>query len=127
VRLALLLLVVGCTDDPVVVVRTPEGDVRARYHVEVARTAAARMQGLRGIDGLAKDDGLWIEFPVDDEVCIVNSGVSFAIDAVFVRSERVVAVETFEPEEAEPRCFIGSEVLEVSAGSPIQVGDSATH
>lgn len=102
-----------------------DGAVRERYHVTVATTATERMTGLRGVDSLADDEGLWMEFPVEDELCIVNSGVSFAIDAVFVRSERVVAVETFAADEPDARCFIASEVLEVNAGSPIVVGDEA--
>lgn len=122
----LLVLAFGCTSDPRVVVVAPDGTERARYHVEVASTAAERMQGLRGMESLAANEGLWIQFPTEDELCIVNSGVPFAIDAVFVRSERVVAVETFAAEEPTPRCFIASEVLELNADSPVQIGDFAT-
>lgn len=120
------MVLVGCATDPQVVVRTPEGELRARYHVEIARTAVERMTGLRGTEALADDEGLWIEFPVEDELCIVNSGVAFNIDAIWVRSGRVVAVETFAADDPDARCFIGSEVLEVAAGSPVQIGDAAT-
>lgn len=123
---SLALVLAACTGDPSVAVRTAEGELRVRYHVEVARTATERMTGLRGFEGLADDEGLWIEFPVEDELCIVSSGVSFAIDAAWVRGGRVVAVETFAADEADPRCFIASEVLEVAAGSPIEIGDSAS-
>ena len=125
-RAAVLLLLLGCANDPVVVVRSPEGVRRARYHVEVARTSSERMAGLRGVDSLAADEGLWIEFPVEDELCIVNSGVSFGIDVAWVRAGRVVAVESFGADEPDPQCFIASEVLEVAAGSPVQIGDSAS-
>ncbi|HJK91532.1 MAG TPA: DUF192 domain-containing protein [Polyangiaceae bacterium LLY-WYZ-15_(1-7)] len=121
---------VACGEDPRAVVEGPDGARRLLVHVQVARTAAERVQGLRGAESLAEDAGLWIAFPGEDEVCIVNEGVGFPIDALFVRADAVVeAVEAAIPAgDATPRCHRAEAVLEVAAGvaAAVRPGDRAT-
>lgn len=86
---------------------------------EVADTEAARAAGLTGRAPLDDDEGLLLDFPVTDEICIVNEGVSFSIDAIYIGpDDRVSAVEREIPRgDPTPRCIDGTQrVLEVAAG-----------
>lgn len=96
---------------------------------EVADTEAARAQGLAGRAPLEADEGLLLDFPVADEICIVNAGVGFAIDAIYVApSDEVVAIERDIPaDDPTPRCVEDTKrVLEVSAGvsAAIELGSA---
>ena len=135
VRTTVLLLSVavalGCTD-PSPSVSIERGDQTlepiAQFRVDVARTAAERAAGLRGAEPLCDDCGLWIEFPLTTEACIVNDGVSFALDVVYVtEAGSVVAVERDVPAaDATARCHSDvRSILEVSAGaaSVVAIGD----
>ncbi|MEM1417807.1 MAG: DUF192 domain-containing protein [Myxococcota bacterium] len=107
----------GCGDDPRVVLRCP-GAAPRTVHVEVARTAEARRRGLMGRSGLAPGTGLLLAFPTEDEVCVRNAGVPFAIDALFAReSGELSAVHRFGPDEDVARCALARTVLEVAAGA----------
>jgi uncharacterized membrane protein (UPF0127 family) len=60
----------------------------------VLTTAADRARGLIGRDELSDREALWLEWPTDVEACIHNSGVTFAIDVLFVDSAgAIVAIE----------------------------------
>ena len=94
--------------------------------VEVASSEAARRDGLRGYDSLAADGGLLLSFPGASEVCIVNDGVAFAIDAVFAEGGVVTATElAIDAGDGTPRCHRADAVLEVNVGAAaqVQVGD----
>ncbi|MEM9073343.1 MAG: DUF192 domain-containing protein [Myxococcota bacterium] len=114
--------VLGCGGSVVAEVSDPiAGEAVLRVDVDVASTAAERMRGLRGRDALPRDRGLWIEFPVEDELCIVNEGVPFAIDAIWIAGEVVQEVRTFAANDGVPHCARGSDVLEVNAGAASEV------
>lgn len=116
----------GCQDGaPVARIDSPEGEERLTVRVELAVTAEERMRGLRDRNSLPEDQGLLLVFPVTGEVCVVNDGVPFAIDAVFVDAEGVVtAVERAIPaDDPTPRCHpLTRRVLELAAGVAATVG-----
>lgn len=117
---------VACESGAAAVVER-DGARVAEFAVDVAETADARREGLRGYDSLAPGVGLWIAFPVEDEVCITNEGVGFAIDAVYVAGGAVTAIESFGAGEAALRCARADAVLEVAGGEAgaIVIGDDA--
>ena len=87
--------------------------------VEVARTEADRRRGLRGHASLALGQGLVLEAPIEDELCIDNGGVEFAIDAAFAdEAGLVVAIEReVGAGDASVRCHRPARfILEVGAG-----------
>ena len=90
----------------------------------VVTTASALREGLRGYPELDLGQGLLLRFPVEDTVCITNSGVAFSIEAVYVStSGRVIAVEAFDAGEVAPRCHGRTAmVLELRPG---QLGERA--
>jgi len=103
----------------------------ASFCVEVARTEAERTRGLRGRAPLGPDEGLLLAFPVEDEICVVNDGVGFALDVAYASGEgTVVAIEREVPaDDGTPRCHGSTrDVLEVPAGalSAAAVGDRMT-
>lgn len=133
-RLAVLLLVAACGNDSesdeTVAVRVTGSDGAEHLAVEaaVAESEAARREGLAGYDELDDDRGLLIVLPVEGEVCITNSGVGFAIDAVFAADDgTVVAVERNVPMgDVTLRCHVSTRrILEVAAGvaSSVDAGD----
>lgn len=127
-RVALALWLAACGADPIARVQAPDGEPRLRVHVQVARTAAERRQGLRGRASLGDDEGLWIAFPVEGEVCLVNDGVPFGVDALFVdAASTVTAVASLAPDQATPVCGLARDVLELAAGraASVEVGDRA--
>ena len=117
------MALLGCGDDPRVAI-TRGSDVVLEVHVEVARDEDARREGLRGRD-LGDDEGLWMIFPAASEVCLVNDGVDFDVDAVFVVEGRVGSVATLHANDPTPNCSTASEVLEVRSGvaSDVRSGD----
>lgn len=121
--LALALVSTGCCD--ALVVQTSEGELT--LCVEVAETETARIEGLRGRDPLGPGEALHLPFPVEGEVCVVNDGVSFAIDALYADPDgAVVAVERGIPAgDATGRCHRAQHVVETAAGEldAVDVGD----
>lgn len=103
------------------------GEVVLDVRVDVARDEDERREGLRG-RVLAADEGLWIDFPAESEVCLVNDGVAFDVDALFVRDGRVAALRTLAAGDATPVCGEASDVLEVRGGEAreVSIGDLAT-
>lgn len=87
---------------------------------EVADTEAARRDGLRGRDPLAPDEGLLLAFSVEDELCIVNDGVAFPIDAAWANADGVVIAIERDVPAGDPtvRCHGPARyVLETAAGA----------
>ncbi len=121
-RRALLLLAAaatGCACPGGEEVRV-SGATELTFCARVADTEAERREGLRGQPPLAAGEALLLPFAVEDEICIVNDGVSFPIDVLYAASDgRVVAIERGVPAgDATPRCVGGvRSVLEVAAGA----------
>lgn len=98
------------------------------FCAEVASTEAERAQGLRGRDPLGPGEALLLEFSVEDEICIVNDGVSFAIDAAYADADGVVVAleRAIAAGDPTPRCHARTQrVLETAAGEleAAEVGD----
>ncbi len=130
--LTLLLVVFGvaCGDAGAVVriESATTGEALLVADADRAVTADERMRGLRGRAALAAGEGLLIEIPIATEVCIVNDGVAFAIDAIYAsEAGEVIAIEReIAAGDGTPRCVAETRrVLEVSAGaaSSVRVGD----
>src|SRR5690606_37801038 len=95
---------------------------------DIATTELERRQGLAGRTELPPDRGLLLHFPLTGEVCIVNTGVVFDIDAIYADElGTIVAIERGIPaQNSSPRCVEGvRNVLEVNAGvaDPFAAGD----
>lgn len=115
---ALILLLGGCADDVVAIGEPVALSVRVRR----AETAAERMEGLRG-KTLAPGEGLLLVFPVEDELCITNAGVTQPIDAVFIGEELAVThVErAVAADDGTLRCARARWILEVRADAAASV------
>ncbi|MCA9609483.1 MAG: DUF192 domain-containing protein [Myxococcales bacterium] len=90
------------------------------FCARVAETEAERMTGLRGAAPLGPDEALLLPFPVEDELCIVNDGVSFPIDVAWADATgAVIAIErAFPANDGTPRCHgPARDVLETAAGA----------
>ena len=87
--------------------------------VDLATTAAERLQGLRGHAPLGPGEGLLMRFPVEGEVCLVNDGVSFDVDAVLFDGERrVTHIVRLEADDGAAQCAGPAiHVLEVAGGA----------
>lgn len=108
------LLATGCCD--ALVVQTGEGELS--LCAEVAETETARIEGLRGREPLGPQEALHLPFPVEGNVCIVNDGVSFSIDALYADPDGfIVAIERGIPAgDPTPRCHEAQHVVETAAG-----------
>ncbi len=123
-----LACLVGCGDGYAAHVFR-DSELLATFDVELADTAAARAQGLRGAPPLQPHQGLVLIFPrALDDVCLDNRDVRFAIDAVIAGDDGLVhAVATLEPNDPQPRCHDRVRwILEVAAGAAaaIRPGDT---
>lgn len=115
---------VGCADshdsplEPVTLLAA-SGQRIAEFAVTVAVTAEMRRQGLGALEPLSPGTGLLLTFPVTGEVCVVNAGIPYAIDALYLDPDgTVITIQRSIPalDEA-PRCATGvRSVLEVLAG-----------
>lgn len=134
VVLLVMTAVAGCGNDAAsderVAVRVASSDGTEHLSVDaiVAESEAERREGLTRYDELEDDHGLLIVLPVEGEVCITNSGVGFAIDAVFAADDgTVVAVERNVPMgDVTLRCHMSTRrILEVAAGvaGSVDAGD----
>lgn len=96
---------------------------------ELALTEDERRRGLRGHAPLAPGEALLIELPFElDGICVVNDGVDFDIDAVFVRADYIVtATERVIPAgDASVRCHDRTRwIVETAAGQArdVEPGD----
>jgi uncharacterized membrane protein (UPF0127 family) len=108
--------------------RPDSGALVLEARAEVARTEAERRRGLRGHVPLAPGEALLIELSLElDDICVVNNGVSFEIDAVFARADgTVVAVERAIPAgDASARCHDQTRwIVETAAGQARSVWPS---
>lgn len=117
--LALALASTSCTDELRAEIVSASGVAVLSVTIERATTARARQTGLRGHAPLDAHQGLLIELPVPTEVCIVNDGVRFPIDAVYLDdADAVIAVaRDIAAGDATPRCQDAvARVLELAAG-----------
>ncbi len=126
----LAAIVTGCACPGGVELRVESsgGDPKASFCATIARSEAARMQGLRGHAPLAPGEGLLLAFSIEDELCIVNDGVTFPIDVLYANAAgTVIALEPdFPAGDGSPRCHGPAQfVLEVAAGglSGVREGD----
>ena len=122
-----LLVCVACDGTRFVGFEDTSGVVTSIFAVTIADTAAERAAGLRDRPALQDNEALWLRFPVTDEICIVNSGVPYDIDVLFVdEDDAVIAIERGVPaEDATARCVMDTRsVVEVVAGAAadVQVG-----
>jgi len=125
-------LLAACPDGNTVRVTVERADaIVLAVDAEVARTADERRTGLRGHAPLADGEGLLIEMPQPLDICIVNDGVDFAIDAIYAAADgTVIAIERNIPAgDPTARCQSAVRwVLEVNAGAaaPVSTGDHLT-
>ena len=120
--LGLRLVGIGCIAPPASTLQVQRGDTTLlQAEMRIARTAAERQQGLIGMQ-LEEGEALVIEFPIEDEVCILNRNVNFPIDAIFVSdAQSVVTVETFAANEPEAKCHYARWVIELPVGQANQI------
>lgn len=117
---------VGCAHDGCPTASVQAGDTggtRLSVCVEVAETDEERTNGLRG-RGLEDGEGLLLRFPVEDEVCIVNTGVPIAIDVLFADDEGEITALERNVRAGDPivRCHPATRrVLEVRAGAAVDI------
>lgn len=133
----LVLFVAGCGGGDRVLLRVlgEDGQVELEIHAEIARSPVERTTGLKQWgERIELDEGLLIELPLEDDVCISNEGVAFAIDAIFVDGDaNVTAIErNLAADSAETLCHdhihyiveVGSGVAdEVNVGSRLDYAD----
>lgn len=101
------------------VVQPTTGVERLRVRYDLATSERARRDGLQTRTPLGIDEGLLLELPLEGEVCIHNSAVSYGIDVVFVSADdRVVRdVVTMQAHDVNASCATPvKRVLEVRAG-----------
>jgi uncharacterized membrane protein (UPF0127 family) len=100
--------------------RADSGMLVLEARAEVARSEDERRRGLRDHPPLAPGEALLIELPLElDDICVVNDGVSFDIDGVFVRADgTVVTIERAIPAgETTARCHDRTRwIVEIAAG-----------
>lgn len=116
----LVLLSMSCADETRAVIISADGVPVLDVEIERAVTARERQTGLRGHAPLDAHESLLIELPAPTEVCIVNDGVAFAIDAVYLDDLDVVVAVARDIAAADPtpRCEKQiARVLELAAGA----------
>ena len=104
------------------------GTPRLRLCAQRVTSESDRRRGLQGRAPLAPDEALILTAPVEDELCITNANVAFAIDAAFVSAagEVVFVEQAIEPDDATLRCHQGTrDIIETAAGvlPRIEAGD----
>jgi len=84
-----LLAACGCPDDelPLAVIGVASS---LEVCAEVADTEEERRQGLMGHAPLGPGEGMYFDFPVEQEICFYNAGVDFSIDILFATGRGVV-------------------------------------
>ena len=94
--------------------------VLALFRAEGVIEGSFERGDLRVVRPLAPGEGLLLPFPVEDEICIVNDGVSFALDVAYADAAgQVIAIERRLPaNDGTPRCHgPARDVLETAAGA----------
>ncbi|MEQ9646478.1 MAG: DUF192 domain-containing protein [Sandaracinaceae bacterium] len=114
-----LLAACGCPDDelPLAVIGVASS---LEVCAEVADTEEERRQGLMGHAPLGPGEGMYFDFPVEQEICFYNAGVDFSIDILFADTDgTVVAIERRVPAgDTTLRCQGATKLaLEVAAGA----------
>lgn len=138
--LAIGLLLTSCastvpTPTPTVTIRSPGGQVRASYRVELAQDAAAWQRGLMGRTSLEDGTGMLFVFPDDQHRSFWMKDTLIELDMLFVSADgRINTVAaSVRPCEADP-CPVRSSaapsryVLELAGGEAarahVAVGDA---
>ncbi len=99
------------------------------FCVTRARTEPELREGLAGREGLSAGEALWMELPIEGEVCITNAPVRFGIDVAFADDAGVITrIERAWPAgDPDARCVLGTRrVLETRAGDleAVAIGDT---
>ncbi len=109
-----------------------------KLNVEIADTKEKRTKGLSGRDNLASDSGMLFIFPDTSQYSFWMKGLSFPLDFVWIKGDKVVGILENVPPQAsgqadsslpiyQPNIAV-DKVLEVGAGVirrlDIKVGDS---
>lgn len=95
------------------------------YKVELAKTEEEREQGLQGVTDLPKDQGMLFVFDEPDTVGFWMKDTPLDLDIIFIGDdERVISIEhgvadTEDTHQADNVLY----VLELNAGSEVEVGD----
>lgn len=112
----------------------------SKLNAEIADTQAKRAKGLSGRDNLASDSGMLFIFPEPSKHSFWMKGLSFPLDFVWIRGDKVVSilqnVPPPSPNQADsslpiyqPKVEV-DKVLEIGAGTiqrlNIKVGDTFT-
>jgi uncharacterized membrane protein (UPF0127 family) len=109
---------------PAVTVKAARDDVL--FHVQIARTAEERANGLIGRPTLATDAGVLFVFPTAAAQGLVTTNNLFPVDLVFIGPERRVVgiVENVKPRSSTPRGIRAPSqfVLETRAGAAAKFG-----
>lgn len=100
-----------------------------QWSVSIASTYAELTTGLRGVTSLAAGTGILFVLPSAQEVSVDTTGMSFALDIIFISDDTVIEVARNVP----PGYLVTEETLcdaflEVNAGEAISVepGDSVS-
>lgn len=101
------------------------------FSVKVAKTDAMRKAGLKGVKGetIPKQAGLVLKYDEAQNVPITMQGVSFPLDLVFIKDNKVVGTRQAKP--GDPDIDIGSPVdhvleLKMGDGGKIKRGDTVS-
>lgn len=112
----------------------------SKLNVEIADTQEKRAKGLSGRESLASDSGMLFVFPESSKHSFWMKGLSFPLDFVWIRGDKVVSVlqNVPPPAQGQPDSSLPiyqpnvevDKVLEVNAGSiqrlNIKIGDTLT-
>lgn len=109
----------------------------SKLKVEIADTKEKRSKGLGGRSALSEGQGMLFIFPKEDKYPFWMKGVSFPLDFIWIKGDRVVdLLENISPlagqKDADLPIYVAKEpidkLLEVSAGTVarlnIKVGDT---
>lgn len=112
----------------------------SKLNIEIADTQAKRAKGLGGRENLASDSGMLFVFPEPKKYSFWMKGLSFPLDFIWIRGEKIVSILQNVPPPApnqpdsslpvyQPNVEV-DKVLEVNAGViqrlNIKVGDTLT-
>lgn len=112
----------------------------SKLNIEIADTQEKRTKGLGGRESLASDSGMLFIFPEPSKYSFWMKGLSFPLDFIWIRGEKVVSILQNVPPPApgqldpslpiyQPNVEV-DKVLEVNAGViarlNIKVGDTLT-
>lgn len=91
---------------------------KAKFKVEVVKTAEEKEKGLAGHKPLKEDEGMLFEFPKGDGYGFWMKGMTFPIDIVWITNNKVIyLVENAQPPSTEVR---GNELEIFTPPSPAE-------